>query len=161
MSSILDFIQFEGEVSEMFGDRLPTLDTKLWVCDVTGEVKYLCYEKPTVPIRLIQKDTALKTSIRASIVQDVMRRLKNCSLDVPIDGTQQILSVMAQKMMNGCFSVASTQYILVHVVVKFNKLVRLSKLDKNDPKFKPLHLDREFNVYGKKIPQDVGCHIMV
>ena len=40
MSSLLDFIQLEGEVAEMFGDRLPTLDTEIWVCDVTGEIRY-------------------------------------------------------------------------------------------------------------------------
>ena len=41
MNSLVEFIQFEGEESGMFGDyRLPTLDTSLWVCEVTGLVKF-------------------------------------------------------------------------------------------------------------------------
>ena len=70
MSSVLEFIQLEGEVAEMFGERLTTLDTELWICDVTGEVRYSFFEKPTVPNRLLQKDSALnQTTIRVSLVQ--------------------------------------------------------------------------------------------
>ena len=152
MSSLLDFIQLEGEVAEMFGDRLPTLDTEIWVCDVTGEIRYSFFEKPTVPNRLLQKDTALNEgSIRASLVQEVIRRLKNCSLDLPLEEKQQILSVMAQKLINGGFSLQSAQYILVHGVVKYKELVRLSQIDPADPEFKPLHLEKEFNVFGRKL----------
>ena len=45
MSSLVSFLQFEGEHQEMFADcKLPTLDTSLWVDGLT--VNYQFFEKP-------------------------------------------------------------------------------------------------------------------
>ena len=62
-----------------FSDRtLPTLDTALWV--EGKEVMFKFFEKPTVGNQVLQKDTALPTScIRASLLQETVRRLLNCS----------------------------------------------------------------------------------
>ena len=67
MSSLIDFIQFEGEVSEMFGDRLPTLDTEMWVCDTTGLIKYSFFEKPTLQLRL-RKHRSSSSGVMARLV---------------------------------------------------------------------------------------------
>ena len=89
-NSLIEYIQFEGEESSMFADdRLPTLDTALWVCEDTGKILYPFYEKPTCPDKMIQKETALnEANIRASLVQETVRRLKNCSEDLPIGEKQ-------------------------------------------------------------------------
>ena len=153
MSSILEFIQFEGEISEMFGDsKLPTLDTKIWLCEETNTVKYSFYEKPTCPNRVIQKSTALnESSIRATLVQEVVRRMKNCSEDLSTEEKQEILSVLAQKMFNSGHFISSIQYLLVHGVVKFGELLRVSKLDVSDEKYKPLYCERNYNVLNRKL----------
>ena len=75
MSSLVSFIQFEGEEPGMFpGNKLPTLDTAVWWNGKT--LMYEFYEKPTVPNRVLQKDTALaESAIRSSLNQEVVRRM--------------------------------------------------------------------------------------
>ena len=52
MSSLVSFLTFEGESSEMFQNgRLPTLDTEIWVDQSTGKISYSFYEKPMCPNR--------------------------------------------------------------------------------------------------------------
>ena len=121
MSSICEFLLFEGEESGMFcNSRLPTLDTEIWLDEKTELIKNSFYEKPTCPNRVIQKETALsESSIRSSLTQETVRRLRNCSIELPIEEKQEILSVFAQKMRNSGHSVSSIQYILVHGVTKY------------------------------------------
>ena len=153
MDSLLSFIQFEGECSDMFGDnRLPTLDTAIWYCESSNQVMFSFFEKPTCPQTVIQKDTALnESSVRATLVQEVIRRMKNCSLNLPMAEKQEILSVFSQKMLNSGHSLRSVQYILVNGVIKFNELVRVSCLPKSDKSYKPLHAHRLFNVINRKL----------
>ena len=151
MSSLVPFLQFEGEDHEMFEDRtLPTLDTSIWW---TGsKIAYKFYEKPTCPNRVLQKDSALSQDcIKSSWTQEVVRRLLNCSLDLPISEKQEILSVFAQKMLNSGHSLASTQLVLVHGVSKFNEIVRNSLLPTSDPRYKPVHFDKKFKLYDRKL----------
>ena len=153
MDSLLDFIQFEGEEASMFSDsRLPTLDTAIWVCELTGKIKFSFYEKPTCPNTVVHRDTALNSeSIRATLVQETVRRLKHCSLDLPLEEKQLVLSCFAQKMRNSGHSVTSIQYVLVHGVIKFLEMVKVSTLDKHDPRYKPLHCDKRYNIYNRKL----------
>ena len=74
----------------MFGNsRLPTLDTELWVDERSGKVCYCFFEKPTCPNTVIQKDTALSdSSIRATLTQETVRRLKHCSDGVSLEEKQ-------------------------------------------------------------------------
>ena len=56
MSSLCEFLQFEGEEGGMFSNsRLPTLDTEIWLDEVSGKVCYAFFEKPTCPNRVVQK----------------------------------------------------------------------------------------------------------
>ena len=92
MSSLISFIQFEGEEPGMFaGEKLPTLDTSIWWDG--SRLVYEFFEKPTVPNRVFQRDTALaETSIRSSLNQEVFRRLINCSSELSLDRKQEFLS---------------------------------------------------------------------
>ena len=98
MSSICEFIQFEGEEGGMFyNGRLPTLDLEIWVDEGSGKILHSFFEKPTCPNKVVQRDTALaSSSIRATLTQETVRRLKNCSVDVPAEEKQEILSVFSQ-----------------------------------------------------------------
>ena len=133
MSFIILFLEFEGEESGMFAaERLPTLDSALWVCERSETILYSFFEKPTCPNRVLQKDTALsEMSIRASLTQETVRRLKNCSVSLPNSEKQTILSQYAQKLVNSGFSVSSAQYLLVHGVTKYNQMLRNSNLAQN------------------------------
>ena len=153
MNSLIDFLQFEGEESGQFENyRLPTLDTEIWVCEETGLLKHSFFEKTTCPNRVLQKATALsENSIRASLNQEVVRRLKCCSLDLPLTEKQEILSKFSQKLINSGHSVYSSQYILVHGVTRYMELLRSSKLNPDNPNYKPLYCDREFDKYSRKL----------
>ena len=149
MTSICEFLIFEGEESGMFGNnRLPTLDTEIWQDEYTGEIMYSFFEKPTCPNRVVQKETAVSEQrIRSTLTQETIRRLKNCSENLPLEEKQLILSQFAQKMINSGHSVYSTQYILVHGVVKFIELRKLAKLETSDTRYKPLHPSRHHDLY--------------
>ena len=153
MSSLVSYLQFEGEESGMFrNDRLPTLDTEIWYDNESNMVMHSFFEKEMVPNRVLQKSTALsKNSIRASLTQEVVRRLKSCSEAVKMDEKQEILSTFGQKLINSGHSLASAQFILVHGTVKYVEMVRKSKLPKNDPDFKPLHCARDFEICNRKL----------
>ena len=153
MNSLIEFIQFEGEDGSMFeNSRLPTLDVEIWVCEESNTVKHSFFEKPTCPNRVVQKDTALnEESVRSTLVQETVRRLKSCSRNLPIEEKQLILSKFAQKMRNSGFSLASCQYVLVHGVTKYNEMVRCSELPADDQKYKPLYSSSKYNVANRKL----------
>ena len=104
MNSLVDFIQFEGEDASMFGNsRLPTLDLEVWVCEQSNQVRHAFFEKTTCPNRVVQKETALnRESIRSTLVQETVRRLKNCSVELPVVEKQLILSRFAQLSIHSC-----------------------------------------------------------
>ena len=128
--------------------RLPTLDTEIWV----DEISHSFYEKPTCPNRVVQSDTALaQQSIHATLTQETVRRLKYCSDDVSLEEKQDILSTFAQKMCNSGHSIGSIQYILVHGVTKYMEMERLSKLPETDELYTPLHSSKYYNMYKRKL----------
>ena len=131
-------------------NKLPTLDTNLWWDG--RRVMHDFYDKPTCPNREIQKDTALAvTSIQVSLNQEVVSRLLNCHLDLPLREKQAILSEFGQKLVNSGHSVTSSQIILVHGASKYAELVSRSKLQKGEPKYKPLHYGKEYNKTERKL----------
>ena len=73
MCSLVYFLKFTGEDATMFPNhRLPTLDTEMWVSGY--EIRFSFFEKPTVPNRTLQSDTALsKSSLHASLIQYIVR----------------------------------------------------------------------------------------
>ena len=73
-----------------------------------------------------------------------MRRLQNCSLDLDMEEKQNILSRFAVKLINSGHSVKSARIIIIQGITKFLHKVQLSKLEKDNIMFKPLHLDKEF-----------------
>ena len=103
ISSLISYIMFEGEESEMFSsNELPTLDTSTWWNGV--KLMHRFYEKPTVPNRVLQKATALwNECIRASLNQEVVRRLLACSNNLLSSEVQEMLSVFSQKLISSGF----------------------------------------------------------
>ena len=151
MSSLVPYLKFEGEVGEMFpNSQLPTLDTTIWW--EGSEFLYKFFEKKTVPNRVLQRQTALSDdSIRSSLVQEVVRRLLNCSKNLPILEKQEILSTFSQKLINSGFSLQSSQLILVHGVTRYLELVRKSSLPSDHKEYKPLYWDKNFKRLERKI----------
>ena len=144
MCDLTDFLHFTGEDCSMFKDNcLPTLDTILWVSNC--KIKHKFYEKPTVGNQVLMKNTALPlASLRASLLQETIKRLQNCSLDLDIVTKQEILSSFGKKLIKSGHSIKSARIILVQGVAKFLWKVKLSKLPTSDPSHKPLYMSKEF-----------------
>ena len=121
---------------------IPTLDTTLWI--ESGQVMYKVYEKPNVGNQVLNKDTALPvSSLRASLLQESVRRLQNCSPERDSQIKQDILSRYCKKLINSGHSVKSSRIILVQGGVKYLWKLSCNNLTKDDPKFKPLYLSKE------------------
>ena len=89
-------------------------------------------------------ETALsEATITASLTQEVVRRLVYCSLDTPKCTLQEIMSGLAQKMLNSGHTRWYTKVILIQGVTKFLHRVRLSRLQTTDSRYRPLHLPKE------------------
>ena len=103
------------------------------------------FEKKTCPNLVIQRETALAAdSVRSTLMQEVIRRLLNCSLDLDLPEKHTILSTFAQKMLNSGHSIESTRIVPVHAVVKFLDMVRMSELPTDDSGHRPLHFEKNY-----------------
>ena len=100
MCSLVNFIEFTGKNASMFSNsRLPTLDVEIWWNG--KEVDHSFYEKPQVPNRVLLKDTALpETTVRASLVQEIVRRMSKCCENVTNYERRDILSKFGRKLIN-------------------------------------------------------------
>ena len=79
------------------------VDTSIWWNGSCFQYEF--YEKPTVPNRVLQRDTALdEATNRSSLNQEVVRRMLNCSLDLDVSRKREFLSVFSQKLVNSGFS---------------------------------------------------------
>ena len=151
MSSLVEFLEFEGEESGMFeNQKLPTLDTEIWWNG--REIMYNFFEKPMCPNTVVQKDSALSENcIRATLVQEGVRRLLNCSKNLEKSEKQEILSKFAQKMYNSKHSIESIKFVLVHVIGRFDEILRNASLPENHKDFQPVHFDKDFRKYERKL----------
>ena len=127
MCAIADNLKFTGEDSTQFDDAaLPTLDTALWV-DSNNLIKFKFYEKPTVGNRVLHRDTALPVScIRASLLQEAVRRLLNSSADISTEIRTRVLDDFTQKLVNSGHSAQSSRIIVVQGISKYLYKLKLS-----------------------------------
>ena len=153
MNSISRYLQFTPEPESLLEhEKLPTLDTKIWWCTKMERIMFEYYEKPSVPNRTLQKDTALSQStVRASLTQDLIRRMLNCSEFISAEERVKVIDDYTKKLINGGHSQASTKIILVHALTKYYRMFWCSRLNKDDKKYRPLYLDKNDMQYERKI----------
>ena len=145
MCSVRSFLKFTCEESGMFASNtLPTLDTAIW--QENQEIKFIFFEKETCGNRVLCKDTALpEQSLQSTMIQEVVRRLRNTSLSVSVSEKQQILSEFASKLYNSGYGVDEIKIILVQGVTKFYSLVSRNNLSVKSKRYKPLYLSKSYN----------------
>ena len=144
MCSMVTFLKFTGEEQGMFpNNRLPTLDVELWP-EARG-VNFGFYEKPQVPNRVIMKGTTLpESTVRSSLLQEVVRRMENCCVGIPDVERTSIISKFAQKMVNSGHCNNSTRITIVHGVMKYLDNLRLSRLPNTHPHYRPMYLEKKY-----------------
>ena len=137
-------MKFTGEDCTQYEDStLPTLDTALWV--ENGVVQHMFYEKPTVGNQVLNKETSLPTAcMRASLVQETVPKLLNCSQTADDKVKSVVLGKFARRLVNSGHSPQSSHILLVQGVTKYLHKVKLSELHEEDPKYVPLYVDKKY-----------------
>ena len=151
MSSLVGFLRFTGEDKSMFSrGNLPTLDTALWL--ENNQIKFEFFEKPTCGNQVVHRETALpKSCIDSTLVQETVRRLKNCSRDINPAVRSEMLSNLANKMINSGHGLKETKKMIVKGTAKYIHLLECSEKDENDPNFKPLYLWKEYGESERQV----------
>ena len=85
MNSVMPFLTFTGEtLSDFTNKRLPTLDCEIFV--VEGQIFHSFYEKSMRSGKSLDSRTALpEITVRASLRQEIIRRLINMHLDLSVN----------------------------------------------------------------------------
>ena len=140
MNDIMDFLEFTLELHEDFVDqKLPTLNTKFFI--VGGNmIHYEFIQKPMSSNLVLKADSALSDSVKvASLKEEVVRRLKNTSQTLDFSKRMETLEDFSQKMINSGHKNHFIKNILIRGILRYEDKLRNSKLEKGDPKYKPLH----------------------
>ena len=155
MCTLSSFLEFTGESASMFENkRLPTLDIEIWW--ENSQVCFSFYEKPQVPNRVLLKGTALPiTTVRASLVQEIVRRMKNCGESVTVQERGRILSTFSQKLVNSGHSIKSSRIMVVHGVTKYLELKRIHNLPKSHNDYKPMYLSKEYDQEKRQLKKQM------
>ena len=129
------------DASDFSCGTLPTLDVRVW--QKNGVVLHSFYQ---------QRSTALpELSIYATLTQEIIRRLVNCSESLSLGAKQTILNECAQKFVHSGYTNKESRILIVQGVIKYIKLLRLSKLDKKSTEYKPLYLSNEYKESERKM----------
>ena len=101
-NSITDMLRYEEEVGSMHPDKkLPTLDLRLWteMADDQVKIRHTFYKKPMASKATLRSDTAYPESqVKAIMVQEVLRRLRNCSPDCTWEERGEHLTEFARSL---------------------------------------------------------------
>ena len=101
-NSISPMIKMESDVCSKYPDgKLPIVDLKVWINKSEGEVsiRHQFYKKPMASRLTIMAHSAYPTSPkRAALVEEAMRRMRNCSPELAWEEKCLYLSEFAHTM---------------------------------------------------------------
>ena len=133
----------------MFGGTLPTLDHQIWV-NSTNNILYKYYEKPTTPITVLHARSAIpEATRRATLNQEMIRRMTNTSELVEEKTRLGIVDEYAQKLINSEYGINNTRGFIIGGLKGYERLLSLSK-DIGNPRWKPLHLAASWNAKSRR-----------
>lgn len=131
MDSIYPELKFEMETPSMFDGKLPTLDFSCWL--EGHQVLYSFYQKPMARKTVINKSSALseKTKV-SSLSQDLIRRMKNTSENIPILVRIEIVNDFSNQLLSSGYSFHQTRDIIEAGLKGYESL--LKKCEKGEAK---------------------------
>ena len=140
MNEIMDFLEFTKEIHEDFPNgKLPTLDTEIYVVDGKW-IRFEFFQKPMASNLVLQSDSALSNTVKiASLKEEVVRRLKHTSVELPHTIRMETLEDLTQKMINSGHKPAFIKSILIGGILRYEAKLKNSLLNEKDPEFRPLH----------------------
>ena len=117
-------LKFEEDVGENYEDgKLPILDLKVWLEKKKGfRIMHEFYKKPMATRYTLRKGTAYpKEKIRAVLVEEVMRRLRNCSPELSEERKGEFLTEYAKEMQNSGHDEALRKEVMERALWKYEK----------------------------------------
>ena len=139
----------------MFGGMLPTLDLQIWVRP-DNKVLFKYFEKTMTPITVLHARSAIPESTRrATLNQELIRRLTNTSELVEEEERVEIVDAYARKLINSEYSLKMTREFLVGGLKGYERLLSLSR-DKSNPRWKPLHMSASWNGKNRRIAKQLA-----
>ena len=147
MNSILSFLKLTMEIGDDFDDKkLPTLDLKIWIQPGGRMIIYEHYEKPMKSNLVVQRKSALSENVKvASLTQEVVRVLLNCSEDLEDKSRVDHLNNLSVKMRTSGYNTEFIRKVMVAGIKTYEKKLKKSNLDRNHKNYAPLHLSKSFN----------------
>ena len=113
MNSICSWLELTMETEEMFNGVLPTLDLEIWVTE-SNKIMFSFFEKSMTAQLVLHKRSAIPEGVRrATLNQEMVRRMINTSEGVPIEKRLEIVDKYAQKMLNSEYSVEETRSVII------------------------------------------------
>lgn len=140
MNDVLPFLKFTTEIGEDFPNgRLPSLDTEIWV-EGKRKVLFAFYEKPMATNLVVQAKSALSQEVKAATLsEEVVRRLRNTSLELNSTERLEILERACVKMKTSGHSERFIRMSVEKGVRVFKQEVLKSKLPVEDMRYSPLY----------------------
>ena len=104
-----------------------------------------------VPNMVLHRRSAMpETTRRATLNQELIRRMVNTSEMVSNEKRVEIVDSYAEKLMNSEYPLDQTRNILIGGLKGYERLLSLS-MDKKNPKWKPLHMAAGWNARNRRI----------
>ena len=152
LDGLIECLRFTVETGEEFEQYwLPTLDLSLKV-DEMNQVQYQFFEKPTASKMCLQSDTALSQNcLVQSLVQDVIRRMLNCSSHTTPATRREVIDKFGQKMINSGHTIEETRRNILSGLKGWKTKVKRCKAAN-----KPVHKSAKESAAGRRIKKLVG-----
>ena len=151
MNSVCVFLNLTMETVMDFEGVLPSLDLNIWVREEDNKTMYTFFEKPMASDMVIQREAAMPENMKiSSLNQEMVRRMVNTSELVPMKTRLDIVDRFGQKLTDSGFGLKHVRGIIVGGLTRYERRLALS-LDKDNPKWRPLHEGASFNAGPRRI----------
>ena len=136
-NSISPMLEFEEDVPSNHPDgRLPILDLKVWVMQNEGgclQMRHEFYKKPMASRATLRATTAYPNSqLRAIMVEEVLRRLRNCSPEATWEERGKHLSEFAMSLKCSGHQEHFRTVVFTKAVAQFEKELEAHKAGRAD-----------------------------
>ena len=104
-----------------------------------------------VPNMVLHRRSAMPEGTRrATLNQELIRRMINTSELVPIEKRLEIIDKYAGKLINSEYTTLETRRVIIDGLKGYERLLSLSK-DLENPRWKPLHMARGWNARNRRL----------
>ena len=133
MNGICGCLSLTMETEDMFGGWLPTLNLEIRILD-NNKFMFFYFEKATIPNMVLHRRSAMpEATRRATLNQELIRRMVNTSEMVSNEKRVEIVDSYAEKLMNSEYPLDQTRNIIIGGLKGYERLLSLS-MDKKNPK---------------------------